>query len=258
MRPSRHFSSVLRAAARRSQLLQAWCSSTAFDDALGCIQVGAGRKRRLLLSPWRRLPPCERFGDDRAARLRRPCRRAGRLHRVSSPDWPDGRGGDDLRGRRRQRAPLWESPAVCAYVAYEAAQKPEVEGEERKEHESPPVALHTQEHGDEQDPRREKGAHDDRLFDVLPRLGVDPAAALVVSRHFGPTILRRCANGSSAPHHPVAAISHPFHPSPARRSAARALPSRPTLNVCDSFGDQTRRLPVSGRHIRPVRSAVTP
>ena len=54
---------------------------------------------------------------------------------------------------------LWKSPALRACVAYEATQKPEVECEERKEHESPPVALHTEEEGDEEDPRREKGAH---------------------------------------------------------------------------------------------------
>ena len=103
-----------------------------------------------------------------------------------------------------ERAPLWKSPALRACVAYEAAQKPEVECEERKEHESPPVALHTEEYGDEEDPRREEGAHDDRLFDVLARPGVDPAAALFVCRHFGTTILRRSANGSSRPDQAVA------------------------------------------------------
>jgi hypothetical protein len=74
----------------------------------------------------------------------------------------------------------WKSPALCACVAYEATQKPEVECEERKEQEPPPVALHTEKDGDEEDPRREKRAHDERLFDVLTRPGVDPAAALFV------------------------------------------------------------------------------
>ena len=53
-----------------------------------------------------------------------------------------------------------ESPVWRACVPHEATQKPEVEGEERKEHKSPPVALHTEEHRDEEDPRHEKGAHD--------------------------------------------------------------------------------------------------
>ena len=72
-----------------------------------------------------------------------------------------------------------------------------IEREERKEHESPPVALHSEEDGDEEDPRREKGAHDDRLFGVLTRPGVDPASALFVCSHFATTILRRSATGSS-------------------------------------------------------------
>ena len=91
----------------------------------------------------------------------------------------------------------WKSPALRACVAYEATQKPEVECEERKEHESPPVALHTEEDGDEEDPRREKGAHDDRLSGVLTRPWVDPPSALFVCSHFATTILRRTANGSS-------------------------------------------------------------
>jgi hypothetical protein len=95
------------------------------------------------------------------------------------------------------RRALSKSPALRACVAYEATQKPEVEREERKEHESPPVALRTEEDGDEENPRREKGAHDDRLFGVLTRPGVDPAAGLFVCRHFVTTILGRGANGSS-------------------------------------------------------------
>jgi hypothetical protein len=74
---------------------------------------------------------------------------------------------------------LWKSPTLRACVAYEATQKPEVECKERKEHESPPVALHTEEDRDEEDPRREKGAHDDRLFDVPTRPGIDPARPFV-------------------------------------------------------------------------------
>lgn len=47
------------------------------------------------------------------------------------------------------------------------------------------VALHTEEHGDEEDPRREQGAHDDHLFVVLTGQLAVPAGTLVVCRRFG-------------------------------------------------------------------------
>ena len=72
-----------------------------------------------------------------------------------------------------------------ACVPHEATQKPEVEGEKRKENKSPPVALHTQEHGHEEDPRREKGTHDDHRFVVLTRPVAEPADTLVVCGRFG-------------------------------------------------------------------------
>jgi hypothetical protein len=42
-----------------------------------------------------------------------------------------------------------------------------------KKHESPPIALHTEKHGDEEDPRREKDAHNDDLFVVLTSPAAD-------------------------------------------------------------------------------------
>ena len=132
---------------------------------------------------------------------------------------------------------MWKSTALRTSVPYEATQKPEVEGQERKEHESPPVALHTEEHGDEEDPRREKGAHDDRLFDVLTRPGVDPAAVLFVCRHFGTTIVSQCQRlkrHGSRRRLPLAAASSFASTSISRTSAFVEAYS----HVCDSLGDQ--------------------
>jgi hypothetical protein len=52
-----------------------------------------------------------------------------------------------------------QSLVLRAREAREVTKKPKIEGQERKEHESPPVALEAEEDGDEQDPRSKKGAH---------------------------------------------------------------------------------------------------
>lgn len=77
-----------------------------------------------------------------------------------------------------------ESTTLRACVAYEVPQKPKVECQERKEHESPPVTLHTEEDGNEEYPRGEKTAHDDRLFQVLtrPRVGATAPIQGAISR----------------------------------------------------------------------------
>ena len=89
------------------------------------------------------------------------------------------------------------SPALRARVTREATQKPEVEGQKRKEDEAPPVALCTQEHCDKEDPRCEKGAHDDHLSVVLTRPGADP---LLVSRHLGGSSYAAALTSLKQPH----------------------------------------------------------
>ena len=76
-----------------------------------------------------------------------------------------------------------KSPALRACVPHDATQKPKVEGKEQRERESPPVALHTGEHGHEDDPHCDKQAQDNHLSIVLTRPPDSEAAALFVWSH---------------------------------------------------------------------------